>query len=290
MQTACLCLETGEMSGVTETAHNKLRDRVLALEKAVAPPNSWVQRHQVLTWLISLTALLIAFYAGVIPHIEKDDALQIQTQVTDSLKTPLQKLDGMSTDIARINATLTAWAPFMVPTILKNSASMSPDEFNKSLPSLRSAMQIATQAKAIVPTETLQQIALKLRQTGESNPDYWPTVLQFIQFASASFVAPADVPPPNARFSQMSNVTCSGSAHCVVANYCAVILDGGNIPHSMFDHCRIRFTNNPVGLAGTQFIDCVFEMPTDITQPTPYLKNSAKALLASNLRQVMFPS
>jgi hypothetical protein len=68
-----------------------------------------------------------------------------------------------------------------------------------------------------------------------------------------------------------------------------MILDGGHIPNSLFDHCRIKFTNNRVGLEGTRFIDCIFEIPTDITQPTPYLKSTAKILLASNLRQVKFP-
>ena len=75
----------------------------------------------------------------------------------------------------------------------------------------------------------------------------------------------------------------------MVASHCALILDGGYIPNSIFDHCRIKFTSNPVGLEGTRLIDCVFEIPTDIMQPTPYLKNSAKVLLASNLRQVTFP-
>jgi hypothetical protein len=177
----------------------------------------------------------------------------------------------------------------MVPEILTRSSSISQDEFNKSLPSLRNAIQVAAQARGVVPNETLQQIAQKLGRTPESSPDYWPTVLQFIQFASGSFVTSTDVPPPDARFSQMSNVTCSRSAHCFSGSHCAVVLDGGSIPNSIFDHCRIRFTNNPIGLAGTRFIDCIFEMPTNITQPTPYLKRSAKTLLASNLRQVTFP-
>jgi hypothetical protein len=175
------------------------------------------------------------------------------------------------------------------PTSLKGIASLPPASFAQSLPALKDAMQKAAQTKTIVPNETLQQIAQRLQGTSESSPDYWPVVLQFIQFASAASVSPTDIPPANSRYSIASDIRCVGFARCIVASHCAFILDGGSIPNSIFDHCRIKFTNNPVELKGTRFIDCLFEMPTDITRPIPYLKKSAKELLASDLRQVMFP-
>jgi hypothetical protein len=101
-------------------------------------------------------------------------------------------------------------------------------------------------------------------------------------------VTPGDVPPPGTPYGTLSEVHCSGAVHCIVASHRALLLDGGDIPGSIFDHCRIKFTQNPVGLAGVKFIDCIFEMPVETT-PTPYLKNAAKVLLASNLREVSFP-
>lgn len=285
----------------SDTQFEKLRDRVKTLKKnpgqGASVGASWVQRNQVLTWLISLTiglttiltSILIGFYAGVIPHIEKDDALEIAKQVSEGLKGPSQQIQQTSQDIAVIKTRLDDWAPFIVPEILKRHSSMNQDEFNRSLASLRNAVQIAAQARAIVPNEIVQKIAQKLRQTSESSPEYWPTVLQFIQFATASLIAPTDVPPASTQYSMASNINCAATMHCMKLSHCAIILDGGHIPNSIFDHCRIKFTSNPVGLEGTRFIDCVFEIPTDITQPTPYLKNSAKILLASNLRQVTFP-
>lgn len=215
--------------------------------------------------------------------------LMMDSRITQALVPVNSQLTSIDGDVKAIKATLDAWRPFIAPEVLKNSTSLSPEEFKKSLSKLNHALQTVAETNIAVPQQTLSEIALKLRAVQESSPDYWPTVLRFIQFASGSLVPSADVPPPDARFAQMSNITCRGTAHCVSANHCAVILDGGDIPNSIFDHCRIRFTNNPVGLAGTHFIDCVFEMPTNITQPTPYLKRSAKALLASNLRQVTFP-
>jgi hypothetical protein len=284
----------GEMAP-SDTQFENLKKRVKDLEQKpgqTAPNSSWIQRHQVLTWLISLTvtivALSITFYAGVMPHIEKDDAQQITNQVTEGLKQPLQKIGQMSDEIAEINGTLKAWAPFMAPEVLKRSASANQDEFNKSLPDLKKAIQAAAQTNTTVSNGILQQISEKLQRTSESSPEYWPTVLQFIQFASAQFVNPADVPLPSARYDEMHNVSCAGAAHCIEASHRAILLDGGNIPNSIFQHCRIKFTNNPVGLQGSRFIDCIFEMPANVT-PTPYLKNSAKILLASNLLQVAFP-
>jgi len=277
----------------SDTQFENLKNRVRAIEKSAqtngSTNSSWVQRHQVLTWLISLSTILLAVYAGVVPHIEKDDALEIAKQVSESLKGPSQQIQQTSQDIAVIKARLDDWAPFIVPEILKRHSSMNQDEFNKSLASLRNAMQIAAQARAVVPNETIQKIAQQLRQTGESSPEYWPTILQFIQFASASLIAPADVPPANTQYTVASNFNCVGGMRCMQLSHCAIVLDGGHIPNSIFDHCRIKFTSNPVGLEGTRFIDCIFEIPTDITQPTPYLKNSVKILLASNLRQVTFP-
>ena len=96
----------------SDTQFEKLKDRVRDLEQKpsqVAQPNgSWVQRHQLLTWLISLTVFLTAFYAGVIPQIEKDDALEIKVQVNEGLKAPLQNLSNMANDITWVKATLNA--------------------------------------------------------------------------------------------------------------------------------------------------------------------------------------
>ena len=54
-------------------------------------------------------------------------------------------------------------------------------------------------------------------------------------------------------------------------------------------HPRIIFTQNPVKTHNFAFIDCVLEMPVT-ENPTPYLKNITKLLLASNLAEVSVAS
>jgi hypothetical protein len=217
-------------------------------------------------------------------------SLLFDSHITTDIKPLSDKIDQDQRDIAKINGKLDAWAPFIAPAVIQRSTTLSQEEFNRSLPALNKALQATSQLQVAIPKEAVQQIAQKLQKTTETSADYWPTVLQFIQAASASLVAPSDVPPPDTKFAGLHNFRCVGATNCMVASHCAVILDGGDIPNSIFDHCRIRFTNNPVGLAGTRFTDCVFEMPAGIVQPTPYLKNSAKTLLASNLHEITFPN
>jgi len=122
--------------------------------------------------------------------------------------------------------------------------------------------------------------------TPETSPDYWPTVLQFIQFASSARTVSADVPPAGPPDVVLSNVRCTHVVHCIVASHRRILLDGGDIPGSRFEKCRIIFTQNPVKMRDVQFINCLFEMPVT-NNPTPYLKDAARQLLASNLTSLV---
>lgn len=189
--------------------------------------------------------------------------------------------------IAKVEASLK-------PLDLKHISSLDKGTFDHSLPQLRQVIG-QVNPKPVVDRETLTAIANKLRQTDESTPDYWPTVLQFIQFASSATAVSADVPPPGSPDIIASNARCLGEGygeqggHCLTISHRIILLDGGDIPGSRFYSCRILFTQNPVRMRGVQFINCVFEMPVT-SSPTPYLKDTARQLLASNLTFVSIPS
>jgi hypothetical protein len=174
------------------------------------------------------------------------------------------------------------------PFALKQISYFDQKTFERSLPQLRQVIE-QSNPKPVADRETLTIIANRLRQTNESAPDYWPTVLQFIQFASSALTLPTDVPPPGSRYSKTSNVLCGNTVHCIEAAHSNILLDGGDIRASRFENCRIRFTQNPVKMSRVQFINCVFEMPVT-NDPTPYLKDAARQLLASNLTSVSIPS
>jgi hypothetical protein len=172
-------------------------------------------------------------------------------------------------------------APQSPGPVLKELSNLDQKTFSESLLALR---KVTEQPVADVqPTQpTLQQIALKLRQTNESSPDYWPTVLQFIQFASAG-LSPNAPPPGKPQSSFSHNIGLGTKLHLVEQ---IVLLDGGDLGYDVtFERCRIIFTEKPVHMRGVKFIDCVFEIPaTDV--PSPYIRHVGTELLASNLQSV----
>jgi hypothetical protein len=205
-------------------------------------------------------------------------------------------LSAVSVTLYQMNGTLNHLA---LPQRLESAASSSPQkafsqiaslpqsDFSRVLPALR---EIASQppSKVAASTASVLSVAKKLSSADRSSPEYWPTVLGFIQFASASLSTPEHVPPPNGPYTVASNVRCTGVAHCIEASNRSIELDAGSIPGSIFYNCRIKFTNNPVNPSGVRFINCVFEMPKE-SAPNDYLKSSAQILLASNFFEVTFP-
>jgi hypothetical protein len=181
----------------SETQFENLKKRVKNLEdkksdQGTSQPASWIQRNQLLTWLISLTlptiAIIIAVYAGVIPHIEKHVDDQVAIKVNDGLKQPLEKLGKMSDDIAEIKGTLNAWAPLMTPQFFKRTASLSDKQFSESLPQLKVAARIAIQSKTTVPDDDIKEIgkrAITLAAANSvSSAPAWDTLQTLLQYRS----------------------------------------------------------------------------------------------------------
>ena len=199
--------ELGEMAGVKETAFNKLSERVKALEEFPAhqTSSSWIQRHQLLTWLISLTltfgTIMLAIYAGVMPHLEKDLGLQVQNQVqlqvSDGLKQPVQKLGQMSDDIAEIKGTLKAWAPLITPQLFKKTASLPDNKLLESLPQLKVATQLAGESKSEIPAKDIADLGGRLISlaSGKSNTatQAWSAALDFLNYRSSTIVYTREV-------------------------------------------------------------------------------------------------
>lgn len=165
------------------------------------------------------------------------------------------------------------------PLSLQDFAGMDQKTFAESL----SRLQKAAFHSVPVNTDqsTLSAIAAKLRTTPESSPEYWPTVLQFIRFASSKFNP--DVPPPG----KPTVIFADNKGFGLSATYKKriVLLDGGDLGSRVrFENSRIIFTENPVRMRGVQFVNCVFELPDGPTNP--YLRKAAQELLASNLTEI----
>jgi hypothetical protein len=164
--------------------------------------------------------------------------------------------------------------------VLQEIETLDQKTFAKNLPALR---KVAEQQPVGIDPSFLREVAQKLQRTNEDAPDYWPTVLQFIQFASAN-VSP-DVPPPGEPNITLAENSLDLAAFGGKVSNKRILLDGGELSNGVFEKCRIKFTNKPVAMRNITFRDCVFEFPAT-ENPDPSLKRTGQLLLSSDLRLI----
>ena len=157
--------------------------------------------------------------------------------------------------------------------------------FGSSLPQLFQAIDQAGPHVTVDPV-TLATITAKLRQIPESTPEYWPTVLRFIPFASSRMSPSA--PPPGQNPRALSEIVSVGLMRGIREDRKTILFDDGDLGNGEFTNCRIIFTQHPVQLMHATFRHCAFELPaTDA--PSPYLQKVCRLLLSSNLDFVAIP-
>jgi hypothetical protein len=169
---------------------------------------------------------------------------------------------------------------------LEDISQLDEKRFAKALPQLQ---EITERPFPVPPPSppTIREVARKLLSIDERSPGYWPTVLRFIQFASAG-LSP-DVPAHGPPTSSFTNNVGFGLAGMINISHEVVLLGGGDLSATHFDHSRIIFTEHPVHMRNVTFTDCVFEMPISAA-PNQYLKNASRALLTADLNSVQIPS
>jgi hypothetical protein len=165
---------------------------------------------------------------------------------------------------------------------LQQISHLDQNGFEQSLPQLRQAMEHPA-PKAVADPETLAAIAGKLRRADESTPDYWPTVLRFIPFASSRMAKNPLPQGQQPRF--LSDILSVGLMRGVREVDKTILFDEGYLGNGEFKNCRIIFTQNPVRLTSAHFRNCVFELPTT-DPPTAYTKIVSHILLSSDLSLV----
>jgi hypothetical protein len=165
------------------------------------------------------------------------------------------------------------------PLTLEQLSHLDQKAFEHSLPQLRQVIEQPSPIPA--PNEaTLTAIAQQLRQTEESTPDYWPTVLRFLQFASSRMAPTA--PPPGQRSRALTDILSVGIMRGIREEGKTILFDDGDLGNGVFIKCRIILTQNAVQMHNVVFRNCAFELPaTD--SPSQYLRKVSQILLASNL-------
>jgi hypothetical protein len=171
------------------------------------------------------------------------------------------------------------------PITLKEISRLDQKTFEHSLRPSRHALEHADPGGT--DQETVRAIFDKLRETDDSAQDYWPTLLRFLQFASAR-TAP-NAPPPGQQARSLTDILWVGIMRGIHPNGKTILFDGGSFGNSNFTECRIIFTQNPVEMHHVAFKDCAFEFPATDT-PSLYLRKLSCMLFSSDLRSVSMPS
>jgi hypothetical protein len=115
-------------------------------------------------------------------------------------------------------------------------------------------------------------------------PEYWPTVLQFLQFASRGIS-----PNLQAGLGRLVITNNGGYPSFGTIKDKEVFLDGGELGNTRFERCRIIFTARETKMRGVSFADCTFEFPA-AEFPSSYLKSVGQTMLASDLKNVLIAS
>lgn len=165
-------------------------------------------------------------------------------------------------------------------TTLGEIQTLQPNALAIALPALRQVSRETAEASG-ADQATIAGIGRNLRRVSQYTPGYWPTVMQYIGFASAgisSGAVPAETAPVNVHLSNNHGFMPLGPFR-----NCVALLDGGDVGPATFQNCRVRFTDNPVRMRGVVFISCVFEFP-ETDDPSPFLKHIGGRILEAGVQ------
>jgi len=186
----------------------------------------------------------------------------------------------------------------------QSHARMPLEEFQKTLPDLKSAAKEAKEHNIKVPSGTLDNLQRKLQDTGTDAPDYWATIAAFINYRSFASVTPSDFRDltrpdlPNCldHFPTPGRITGSGGNTTTFTNShydnCRITLDS---PHDDDVINAIEFKNMPSTLVSPghpnipvvfsgktlNFEGCLFDLEITKAPPSPG-SQITQALLAQN--------
>jgi hypothetical protein len=170
--------------------------------------------------------------------------------------------------------------------VLEEIANLDPKQFAQNLPALRKVSEQPVASVSPTPA-TLEKVAYQLKSVDENTDDYWPTVLRFIQFASAGLAS--NTPAPGSRpLISYKDLTLNGGLP-TGTDHVIVQFDRVGLANVTFTNSRIIFTSNPSTFMNVRFINCAFEFP-DTNSPSPSLKKTGELLLSSGLTSAYVPS
>ena len=147
------------------------------------PVSKWTKAAPI----IAACALLLAVFVAYTNHSAGDLKNQIKIGVGAQLKDHLRQFSETESDVRAIKEYLALGG---VHSFLSTPKSKS----EEGLPQLRKSLELVSHTKVDVPPATIEQVRLRLADMKPTSPDYWSTVVRFLQFATTGFSP--KVPPP----------------------------------------------------------------------------------------------
>jgi hypothetical protein len=242
-------------------------------------------------WAIALGSALVAglLVYGISElrsHGKEDLKRDIALEVSSQLHPVQEKLEQVAEDVAKIKgAEHISQNQSTSSDPLTRFAQMNEAQLAENLPALKKVAERPPSGVQANKT-TISAIAERLTRANKSTPDYWPTVLQFIQFASSS-LSSANVPPRDSP-DVVGIFNSSFRGPVMNLDHRIVILSDGELQDITIRNSRIVFRGKLIKLKNVVFVDCVFEFEPSVRQqqPPPYLRQAVEQLLASNFLSI----
>lgn len=238
------------IQAATEAQTKKVDDRIDSFSKKGHPAVKVLKEWGVLGVAI----------VGLFSYLTTDIAFRTHTN---------DRLDTIESNLRIVQASS---APRSVLTQL---ADLPPKALSKNLSALRKVAEQPVSSVRPTPAE-LNSVRKNLLQVKDSAPDYWPALLQYVQFASR---ASSQAPPPGGFISEVSNIHSNGPGGIGFPENATIQLSGV-IEGVVFRNDRIIITPNTV-LRNVRFINCAFEFGGGVEDAPSSVKDTGHMLLAS---------
>jgi hypothetical protein len=182
----------------------------------------------ILTVVLGLLAIIITLIIGVTNRRNRREAdAKFQGQTDGKFTAVNTRLDTLERDVREIGGRLAA-------RDLREHATLAKQEFQKSLPEVKSALTAASHERVRVSADIIADLQQKLLQTKTDNPVFWSTAGIFISYRSFN-LSPQQV---TLLDSQISNCTDSDPTPMRIGD---VSPDKSTftLVNSYYDNCRL---------------------------------------------------
>jgi hypothetical protein len=271
----------------------------------------WTRDHLLALSISVGTVILIviAYLAWWQPqwksHADEDLAQRIDNRIEEKLKA--HRFDDLVENVHKMQGQMTEISSFMKILLLaetKRVASLAPQEFQKNLPAVRAALDVAQKTPIEIPAETVAEIKTKLNKTPPSAPEFWQTAAAVINYhvgeSTPSFPRCRMDQAPAELAESINATQTTIKLKAIPFENCEVVLDSPEVQSRFlnvlgtidieFRHCRVVYRGGPIFFpaqvvpgrktVSVIFTNCVFDLST-LGVPPRDAQQMLSGLLAS---------